>query len=383
MQHKNNTYILMMITFLQGMVFYASIATLYRNQAGITLKEISVIESLSYVLTILFEIPWGIIADHIGYKKSIIICNFLYFISKIVFYLANDFNSFLFERLILSFVYAGLSGIDAGMLYLSDTENSQKNFGISQASGTAGMLIATLIYTLFIKENYQLAGFLTIIPYGIAAFISLFLTDIKEVKKKSYDFKETFDLFKQTVYNKTLILLILSTGLFSEAIHMLTVFLNQPLYKNFGMTEPTIAAIYFLLLLCGLFSFFLDRILDHFGDKRSGVLFLSVSVFATLLICLTHQAILVVVMMLLNSVMSELFIPLSSLIQQKEIKSERRATIISIHAVIIDIVAALSDSFIGIFCDYSLMFGIRACLFLMIAALFLYFCFFFYEEKEN
>lgn len=73
------------LALLQGMVFYGPIATLYRQAQGVTVFEITVIESISLALGILLEIPWGMIADKIGYRKTMIFCSSLYFISKIVF----------------------------------------------------------------------------------------------------------------------------------------------------------------------------------------------------------------------------------------------------------------------------------------------------------
>ena len=83
------------ITLLQGMVFYGSIATLYRQASGLSVFQITLIESISYALCILFEIPWGIIADKIGYKRTLCFCCNLYFVSKLVFWRAVDFGDFL------------------------------------------------------------------------------------------------------------------------------------------------------------------------------------------------------------------------------------------------------------------------------------------------
>lgn len=46
------------ISLLQGMVFYGSVSTLYRQAVGVTLFQITLMESLSMVLTIVLEIPW-------------------------------------------------------------------------------------------------------------------------------------------------------------------------------------------------------------------------------------------------------------------------------------------------------------------------------------
>ncbi len=88
---KRNLYILYAISFLQGMVFYGPIATLYRQAQGVSIFQITMIESISLALGILLEIPWGIVADKIGYRKTMIFCSVIYFASKIVFWKATGF----------------------------------------------------------------------------------------------------------------------------------------------------------------------------------------------------------------------------------------------------------------------------------------------------
>ena len=130
---KRNIKIMFIIALLQGLVFYAPISTLYRQASGLNIFQISIIESICLALCLLLELPWGLVADKIGYRKAFIICCLLYVVSKFIFWQATDFFGFLLERIILSIVLSGISGVDNGILYLSDPDNNQKNFGIYSA----------------------------------------------------------------------------------------------------------------------------------------------------------------------------------------------------------------------------------------------------------
>ena len=139
--YKRNVILLWGIALLQGMVFYAPVATLYRQAAGLGIFHITLIESISLGLMLCLEIPWGILADRIGYRKTMLVCCFLFFISKIIFWKAEGISGFLLERLILSVVCAGLSGVDTGMLYLScEEKDSHRVFSISENLGQFGIL---------------------------------------------------------------------------------------------------------------------------------------------------------------------------------------------------------------------------------------------------
>jgi fucose permease len=69
-------------------VLYASISTLYRQARGLSLAEYAIIDGFSYLFQLAFEIPFGMLADRIGYKKTLIFSNGLSLISKIIFWQA-------------------------------------------------------------------------------------------------------------------------------------------------------------------------------------------------------------------------------------------------------------------------------------------------------
>ena len=110
---KRNLYLMYAMALLQGMVFYGPIATLYRQAAGLSIFQITAIESVSLVLTLLLELPWGYVADRIGYRRTMVFCSGLFLVSKVVFWRADGFGLFLLERMLLSVVGAGLSGVEA------------------------------------------------------------------------------------------------------------------------------------------------------------------------------------------------------------------------------------------------------------------------------
>ena len=64
--HKRNIVLLCLITFLQGMVFYAAVATLYRQAAGLSIFEITAIEGISVAMALALEVPWGRIAERLA-----------------------------------------------------------------------------------------------------------------------------------------------------------------------------------------------------------------------------------------------------------------------------------------------------------------------------
>ena len=167
-------------------------------------------------MCLLLELPWGIVADKIGYKRTMIFCSLLYFVSKIIFWQAHSFEMFLLERILLAVVISGLSGVDNSILYLSCAEGqSQRIFGISEALQTLGLSLSALVYSVFIKDNYPLASFLTVVSYGLAALLPFFLNEVSETKteQKSFPIRDFTHLLKQTLSKPSLLLLLVALSL--------------------------------------------------------------------------------------------------------------------------------------------------------------------------
>lgn len=65
--------------FLQGIVFYGPVASLYRTQAGLSMGDIALIESVYYLLVVALELPLGAVAARLGYKRMLAVCSAVFF----------------------------------------------------------------------------------------------------------------------------------------------------------------------------------------------------------------------------------------------------------------------------------------------------------------
>lgn len=81
-KNKRNIYLMYLIVFFQGFVFYGPIATLYRQANGLSMSDIFIIESFFGLCIIIFEVPWGWLADRVGYKRIFVLSNAIFFYLK-------------------------------------------------------------------------------------------------------------------------------------------------------------------------------------------------------------------------------------------------------------------------------------------------------------
>lgn len=334
---ERNIPLMYAICFFQGIVLYASISTLYRQARGLSLSEYAVIDGFSYLFQLAFEIPFGMLADRFGYKKTLIFSNGLYLLSKIVFWQAYSFSSFLLERLFFSMALAGLSGLDVSILYLScSKEDSQKIFGWYSAFGTAGMLTGCLIFTLFLSKNYSATALGTVISYGIAFALSFFICDVKDVEPK--DPYPTLDrltnILKITVKDRRFLMFILAEALIAYGTWAVTVMLNQGKYISLGLTEQHIGLIQILFSGLALTSAWSAMLTRKLGFKRFAILCISTIAVAALGMGFTGSALLAVFCGAAVEISYGLLQPLVIDLESKRVTVSDRATQLSVYAMI-------------------------------------------------
>ena len=353
--HKRNIALLYGISLLQGMVFYGPISTLYRQVQGVSIFQILLIESISYALCIVLEVPWGVVADRIGYKRTMRICCWMYFLSKIVFWQSTDFAGFLAERVLLSVVITGLSGVDTSILYLcAGPQESQHVFGVYNSLGEAGLLGAAAVFTLFVGDDYRLAALLTVFSYGAAALLSLGLTEVRPAPAERAAREPFRATLRASLAAPGLAALLVASGLLTEVHQTVTVFLNQLQYERCGMTSTAIGAVYIVTSLLGLCGAFSARFTGAAGPRRAARLLCLAPALGCLVLMATDRAALSVGCVWLLRVSDSLFQPYRLRLQNAMVRIGNRATALSIHAMVVDTVSIVTNLAFGALAEWDL-----------------------------
>ncbi|GAB6107291.1 MFS transporter [Fusibacter bizertensis] len=359
MNKKVNVYLMYIIVFLQGFVFYGPIATLYRQNRNLSLSDMFLIESISWILMIIFEMPWGWFADQFGYKKTLIISNFIFFISKIVFYKANSFGMFFLERVLLSISIAGLSGCDIALLYSSvKKEETEKVFGRYNAFSAGGYLIASSMFSILIKKSMDNTAFWTIIPYAIAAVLTLFLKEVNIQRKTKSNFGQSLMI---AVKNKSIIILIISFSLINEVVQVVSVFLNQSQYVRSGIDIKYFGVLAVVMQIVRLSSTKAYKFSDRLGQNGSIQILYSVIIVCCIALVFTSNAIITIISVICICGSAAIIAPIVLDIENKGIATMNRATMLSIFAMFGDLTAAGANVMIGKTADISTSFGFVTC----------------------
>lgn len=334
---RKNIALMYAISFCQSMVFYASIATLYRQARGLSLAEFALIEGFSYIFQLAFEIPFGMIADRIGYRKTLILSNGLNLIGRLIFWQAYGFGSFLLERLFFSMALAGLSGVDSSILYLScKKEHSQRVFSYYSAAGTAGMLLSCLIFTLFLSQNYAAAAFATVISYSIVFVLSFFVQDVQNESSEPNrpQFHRLLNVFRISLRDRRFLCFILGDAMVAYSAWAVSVMLNQGKYISLGLTEQHIGSIELLFSIFALLGTLSAILTQKMGLKRFMVTTIGIIAVSTFTMGLTGNILTAILSCAAVEISYSLIQPLVSDLYSKRVSVSDRATQLSVYAML-------------------------------------------------
>lgn len=130
---KNRQYFkFCMYGFLKNLRFFDAFFILFLLEKGISFTQIGLLYAVREVITNLFELPSGILADTFGRKKALAGSFILYISSFTLFYLFQNFWSFLIAFMLFGLAEAFRSGTHKGMimdyLKLNNREDQAANY---------------------------------------------------------------------------------------------------------------------------------------------------------------------------------------------------------------------------------------------------------------
>ncbi len=164
---KRNPGLLCVFHALQMSLFPMAILTVfYRQNLGMSMTEIMLVQGGFGLAMALFEFPSGYLADRIGYRRTLVIAAFLNAIGWTLYARADGILGVILGEVVLGIGIALISGSDQALLYESLKETEQEadygkwngrvrfwgQLGEGSAALVAGMLFARWARAPFVVE---------------------------------------------------------------------------------------------------------------------------------------------------------------------------------------------------------------------------------------
>ncbi|GLI38261.1 MFS transporter [Geobacter hydrogenophilus] len=156
---RRNISLLYGFSFLQMTLFPMAVITLFwKDQIGLSLSQILLLQSIFAVAMVVMEYPSGYISDRLGYRTALTLASVLGIAGWGVYTVASSFRDVLIAETLLGISTSFISGTDSALLYesLKGTadeaaygrfEGRSTFFG--QTGEAAGALFAGVIYARY------------------------------------------------------------------------------------------------------------------------------------------------------------------------------------------------------------------------------------------
>jgi len=357
---SKNILLIYLASVIGGMIFFLPILALYLEKSLFSFTNVAIIFSIEAVALLLFEVPTGAIADLFGRKKTMVTAYCVVIFAIVFLYIGGSMRMFVLFAIFNSFARALASGTDSALIYdtLKDEGKEhlyKKIVGTYHALWPLGASIGSVIGGYLAISSLSLPVIMTLIPFGFAFVLILFIKEPKYEKEDHKNvFRHMFNASKIVISNKQLVFLMLIGFILlgvGESIHRM-----GSLFFEF----KKIPLMYFGWITAFIFGgssighFMSHNFSERFGNKKTLIICVIGSPLLILLATLTLGYV-SILLFIIPSLFFGLRRPVVSHLLNLEITSSKRATLISLYNFMGQLGMAIFVPFLGYFSDlYSI-----------------------------
>ncbi|MBM9614214.1 MFS transporter [Desulfobulbus rhabdoformis] len=327
---------------LKMMLFPMAIITLFwKDQIGLSLSQILVVNVFFSSATMLMEYPSGYVSDRLGYRPSLIIACCLGICGYVVYLFASNFWQVICAELLLGVCYSFISGSDSALLYESLKAGGRSELytrcdgrmaSFAQIGEAGGALCAGLMYV-----TNPLLPFIAQIGVWTTALVvvlSLKEPEVEQSPQISSHLGEALQISRYALKEKKAIRATMVLGLLLGLSSFYPVWLVQPFMQECGVPlawfGPIWAGANLMVAFCAYNS---HKILDWLGLERMVMLFILLIVCGYLGLSFSSMMGSFLFYYLITA-MRGLQGPITRSILQQRASRRMRASILSLHSLL-------------------------------------------------
>ncbi len=364
--YSSNINKIIIIRFCRNFHLYIHAYALLLLARGLTLVQISLIESIVIGTIFLTEVPTGVLADRVGRKWSIFAATVLLMSAEFIFIFARSFEWYILVALLTGTGFAFASGAVEALVYDSlppkNREEAMKRaMGRVNSWGQIAFVIAPIIGGLIIGdasvEKFIPAIALTVVALLIGAIVCLTLrepaADSSETRTGSMTLlRDGVHLLRHHQRLRRLAMLVIFTTPITSSL----VTTLGPPYLTQNDAAPFMAGVVLSVgsLLAAFTQRYAYKLEEWLGQGRAiALLILLPGAMYWLLAAVAGPAATVLVMIVMYGV-NDMKAPLFSAYQNAFIESKNRATVLSLINMFLNLFAAIAMPIFAAIAETSL-----------------------------
>ncbi|MAG47514.1 hypothetical protein CL617_02835 [archaeon] len=352
-----------LIAVLSGFTFfYNEIVTLYYRNFELSFTQISFLLVIVMATILLFEVPTGAFADLYGRRLSILLGSIFMTIGLVIIAFSSVFSLFVVAAIIIGISSAFFSGSWSALVYdtLKELKREKEYLKILSRIEIAFLFVGIIsayfgpyLFSFNVRWPYYISSIAAII--WIFAIFSLYEPPLEYSKKiniKDHYIQMKDGLIFVTNHSKLIWLIFFSAIM---AIIAITVgeLIMGPFIISIGFSLKEFALIALVSnIIQTVFVFFIDKIENKIGEKKSFLLVIIGIFFILILMTFTRNYFISVVFGLFWAIMSFRELILEKYINH-HLEKENRATVLSIHSMSLALLGLIMAPFLGYIIDLT------------------------------
>ena len=352
--YSSNINKIIIINFCQRFHLYVHALALLLLARGLTLVQISLIESIMIFTIFLMEVPTGVLADRVGRKWSIFASTLLLMGGEVIFIFARSFEWYIIIALLTGTGFAFASGAVEALVYDSlppkNREDAMKRaMGRVNSWGQIAFVIAPIVGGLIIGDagidKFIAAIALTAAALLIGAVVCLTLRepadDSAEAKPGSMTLlRDGVGLLRHHQRLRRLAMLVIFTTPITSS---LVTTLGPPYLTQNEVSPFLVAAVLSVgSLLAAITQRYAYKLEQWLGQPRAIALLILLPGLMYWLLAAAAGPVATVLVMILMYGVNDMKAPLFSAYQNAIIESRNRATVLSLINMFLNLFAALA-----------------------------------------
>ncbi len=336
------------------------ILVLFLLAKGLSFTEIMVLQSISAIAVVVFEVPTGAVADKIGRKESILLGALLWAISLVVYIVGNSFPMFILAEVIFSLGATFKSGADNALLYDSlKAMGREKEFQYIEGKARSYALYAQAVGSIIAGFVYEVDRNLPFVISAIFMLVTVIIT---------LRFKEPPIEGKVGKYGINYMQQIKESGKFIlshekiKAVIIFTMMFFIFYRTGFFYYQPYMEAVAIPVRYFGII-FFVMNITAAFASKRSHwimektkpktLTFMALLMIISFILMGTVKVWIGVFAILFQQVARGIYRPVTTKYLNKHISSDKRATVLSFQSLACNLAVAIAFPLMGLLKDHQ------------------------------
>lgn len=358
MKLLKNIKLFYIYSLFDELLIIGPIMVIYLFFKGFSFSEIMLLQSISAIAIVIFEVPTGAIADKVGRKFSIGLSKLMWILSLVIYILGTSFIDVAIAEIVFSIGITLKSGADSALLYDSlKALGREEEFTKIQGRARSNIYITQGIGAIVASFIYSINEYLPMIfsiGFMVIAFIVVLFFEEPPIENKKGKYGEKYftqikESGKYVLYHPKIKSIAIFAMIFF-AFMRAGFWFYQPYMESVNVSVKYFGIFFFFFNMTAALASSKSSLIISFTKKRTFMFMIALLWVSFLILGFSYHW-LAIIAILPQQVARGLYSPVINKYSNQHIPSNKRATVLSFISLASSLSAAIVLPVIGIIKD--------------------------------